>query len=187
MGRPPESRPILSFFPAAFQTLFCQPLRYPPSFSPRRRRPLCAFTASNMASIPNGSSSPAGPAGPSTAGDQAPEPKKLILCFDGTGNEFSGSNADTNVVKLLHKLDRNDPNQYHYYQSECGTAVSCMAIRCSHHFTSWHRDVRCQRRVHQQVMVRGDEKLRLQNSRPNGWHDVRCPRHGWLPIPNALL
>ncbi|GKU13910.1 unnamed protein product, partial [Fusarium langsethiae] len=28
------------------------------------------------------------------------EPKKLILCFDGTGNTFSGSNADTNVVKI---------------------------------------------------------------------------------------
>lgn len=46
------------------------------------------------------------------------EPKKLILCFDGTGNEFTGSNADTNVVKLLNKLDRNAPGQFHYYQSE---------------------------------------------------------------------
>lgn len=44
--------------------------------------------------------------------------KKLVLCFDGTGNEFSGSNADTNVVKMLKKLDRNAPNQYHYYQSK---------------------------------------------------------------------
>lgn len=46
------------------------------------------------------------------------EPRKLVLCFDGTGNTFSGSNADTNVVKILSKLDRNDPNQFHYYQSE---------------------------------------------------------------------
>ncbi|KPM35161.1 hypothetical protein AK830_g11416 [Neonectria ditissima] len=52
---------------------------------------------------------------------QAPEPKKLVLCFDGTGNTFSGSNADTNVVKLLNKLDRNNPNQYHYYQTGIGT------------------------------------------------------------------
>jgi uncharacterized protein (DUF2235 family) len=44
--------------------------------------------------------------------------KKIILCFDGTGNTFTGSNADTNVVKLLRKLDRNHPNQYHYYQSQ---------------------------------------------------------------------
>lgn len=46
------------------------------------------------------------------------EPKKLILCFDGTGNTFSGSNADTNVVKILRKLDRNHPSQFHYYQSK---------------------------------------------------------------------
>jgi uncharacterized protein (DUF2235 family) len=45
------------------------------------------------------------------------EPNKLILCFDGTGNQFSGSSADTNVVKILNKLDRHHPKQYHYYQS----------------------------------------------------------------------
>ncbi|XXH00293.1 hypothetical protein Hte_006635 [Hypoxylon texense] len=51
----------------------------------------------------------------------AQEPKKLVLCFDGTGNSFTGSNADTNVVKLLNKLDRNDPHQFHYYQTGIGT------------------------------------------------------------------
>ena len=50
--------------------------------------------------------------------DQAREPNKLVLCFDGTGNTFSGSNADTNVVKILNKLDRHDPHQFHYYQSK---------------------------------------------------------------------
>ncbi|PHH81807.1 hypothetical protein CDD82_7792 [Ophiocordyceps australis] len=49
------------------------------------------------------------------------EIKKLVLCFDGTGNTFSGSNADTNVVKILNKLDRNYPNQHHYYQTGIGT------------------------------------------------------------------
>ncbi|KAF4123829.1 Uncharacterized alpha/beta hydrolase domain (DUF2235) [Geosmithia morbida] len=49
------------------------------------------------------------------------EPKKLILCFDGTGNEFTGSDADTNVVKILNKLDRQNPKQYHYYQAGVGT------------------------------------------------------------------
>ncbi|TGJ82174.1 hypothetical protein E0Z10_g6591 [Xylaria hypoxylon] len=49
------------------------------------------------------------------------EPKKLVLCFDGTGNTFSGSNADTNVVKLLNKLDRHAPHQFHYYQTGIGT------------------------------------------------------------------
>ncbi|KAK4185631.1 hypothetical protein QBC35DRAFT_503211 [Podospora australis] len=49
------------------------------------------------------------------------KPKKLILCFDGTGNEFTGSNADTNVIKLFSKLDRADPDQFHYYQTGIGT------------------------------------------------------------------
>ena len=53
-------------------------------------------------------------------------PRKLVLCFDGTGNEFSGSNADTNVVKLLKKLDRNCPDQYHYYQSKSLLSVSIL-------------------------------------------------------------
>ncbi|KAK5988422.1 hypothetical protein PT974_12576 [Cladobotryum mycophilum] len=57
----------------------------------------------------------------STLTTNSPEPKKLVLCFDGTGNEFSGSNADTNVVKLLSKLDRNHPDQFHYYQTGIGT------------------------------------------------------------------
>ncbi|KAF5988630.1 short chain dehydrogenase reductase family [Fusarium bulbicola] len=46
---------------------------------------------------------------------------KLILCFDGTGNTFSGTNADTNVVKILRKLDRNHKKQFHYYQTGIGT------------------------------------------------------------------
>ncbi|KAI1820640.1 hypothetical protein F4861DRAFT_50372 [Xylaria intraflava] len=49
------------------------------------------------------------------------EHKKLVLCFDGTGNSFSGSSADTNVVKILNKLDRHAPRQFHYYQTGIGT------------------------------------------------------------------
>lgn len=55
-------------------------------------------------------------------------PRKLVLCFDGTGNTFTGSNSDTNVVKILSKLDRNDPDQYHYYQSELVSA-RCQLFR----------------------------------------------------------
>lgn len=52
--------------------------------------------------------------------DPAPSqpPRQLVLCFDGTGNEFAGNTSDTNIVKLYDKLDRKHPNQYHYYQSE---------------------------------------------------------------------
>lgn len=74
-------------------------------------------TVANMPSFQNPSSGSNGVSA-SRAPAQAQNPKKLILCFDGTGNTFSGSNADTNVVKILSQLDRNDPDQYHYYQSE---------------------------------------------------------------------
>ncbi|EQB53336.1 hypothetical protein CGLO_06941 [Colletotrichum gloeosporioides Cg-14] len=49
------------------------------------------------------------------------EPRNLVLFFDGTGNEFTGSDKDTNVVKLLNMMDRNACNQYHYYQTGIGT------------------------------------------------------------------
>ncbi|KAI8279052.1 hypothetical protein K4K60_005836 [Colletotrichum sp. SAR11_57] len=56
-------------------------------------------------------------------GEQKPErePRNLVLFFDGTGNEFTGSDKDTNVVKLLNMMDRNACNQYHYYQTGIGT------------------------------------------------------------------
>ncbi|KAF2500893.1 hypothetical protein BU16DRAFT_523615 [Lophium mytilinum] len=50
-----------------------------------------------------------------------PVPRKLVLCFDGTGNVFEGNTSDTNIVKLYDKFDRKDPMQYHYYQTGIGT------------------------------------------------------------------
>ncbi|RCI08985.1 hypothetical protein L249_5017 [Ophiocordyceps polyrhachis-furcata BCC 54312] len=50
-----------------------------------------------------------------------PQPKKLVLFFDGTGNSFSGSTADTNVIKMMNKLARSDRHQLHYYQTGIGT------------------------------------------------------------------
>ena len=59
-------------------------------------------------------------------------PKRLVLCFDGTGvntyccttdhadshsgNKFLGNESDTNIVKIYQMLDRKSPDQYHYYQ-----------------------------------------------------------------------
>ncbi|KAL1792987.1 hypothetical protein ACET3X_009494 [Alternaria dauci] len=48
-------------------------------------------------------------------------PRKLVLCFDGTGNVFNGNTSDTNIVKLYDKFDRKEPTQYHYYQTGIGT------------------------------------------------------------------
>lgn len=52
-----------------------------------------------------------------TAEPQQQKPRsKLLVCFDGTGNQYSGNTSDTNVVKLYQKFDRDAPHQYHYYQ-----------------------------------------------------------------------
>jgi len=52
-----------------------------------------------------------------------PPHKSLILCFDGTGNKFSGTAADSNILKIYSMLDKEDPNVYRYYQPGIGTYV----------------------------------------------------------------
>lgn len=43
-------------------------------------------------------------------------PRKLVLCFDGTGNKFHGDESDSNILKIFRMLDRSVEGQYHYYQ-----------------------------------------------------------------------
>ncbi|KAG5951060.1 hypothetical protein E4U53_003853 [Claviceps sorghi] len=50
-------------------------------------------------------------------------PRKLILCFDGTGNKFHGNESDSNILKIFRMLDRSAGDQYHYYQPGIGTYV----------------------------------------------------------------
>ena len=52
-------------------------------------------------------------------------PNRLILCFDGTGNQFIGNTSDTNIVKLYNKFDRSSPHQLHYYQRESQYTNGC--------------------------------------------------------------
>lgn len=54
--------------------------------------------------------------------------KTLVLCFDGTGNKFSGTPADSNIVKIYSLLDREDPLQCHYYQPGIGTYVETSSL-----------------------------------------------------------
>ncbi|KAF2266365.1 hypothetical protein CC78DRAFT_513858 [Lojkania enalia] len=54
--------------------------------------------------------------------------KKFILCFDGTGNKFSGTDADSNILKIYRMLDRNDDDQFHYYQPGIGTYVTTKSL-----------------------------------------------------------
>jgi uncharacterized protein (DUF2235 family) len=46
-------------------------------------------------------------------------PKNLVLCFDGTNNQFGPE--DTNVVRLARVLDRNPATQRFYYDPGVGT------------------------------------------------------------------
>lgn len=46
------------------------------------------------------------------------KPRKLVLCFDGTGNKFHGNDSDSNILKIFRMLDREAEDQYHYYQRE---------------------------------------------------------------------
>ncbi|CAI6095005.1 unnamed protein product [Clonostachys chloroleuca] len=50
-------------------------------------------------------------------------PRKLVLCFDGTGNKFHGDDSDSNILKIFRMLDRTAGDQYHYYQPGIGTYV----------------------------------------------------------------
>lgn len=53
--------------------------------------------------------------------------RKLVLCFDGTGNKFHGDDSDSNILKIFRMLDRTADDQYHYYQRknpETGRAQS---------------------------------------------------------------
>lgn len=42
--------------------------------------------------------------------------RRLVLCFDGTGNKFQANESDTNIVKIYQMLQKNESGQYHYYQ-----------------------------------------------------------------------
>ncbi|KLJ06108.1 hypothetical protein EMPG_10445 [Blastomyces silverae] len=55
-------------------------------------------------------------------------PKSFVLCFDGTGNKFTGDESDSNVLKIFRMLDRNQGQQFHYYQPGIGTYVTSTKV-----------------------------------------------------------
>ncbi|PHH51290.1 Uncharacterized protein YEL023C [Ceratocystis fimbriata CBS 114723] len=61
--------------------------------------------------------------GPHNVPQQIHVPRKLVLCFDGTGNKFHGDDSDSNILKLFRMLDRTAHDQFHYYQPGIGTYV----------------------------------------------------------------
>jgi uncharacterized protein (DUF2235 family) len=80
---------------------------------PRRRRPSLQLEATDQK-----------PQGIPYDGQSQQHRKKFILCFDGTGNKFSGTDSDSNILKIYRMLDRNDSSQFHYYQPGIGTYVT---------------------------------------------------------------
>ncbi|KAK0248438.1 hypothetical protein B0A54_15971 [Friedmanniomyces endolithicus] len=61
-------------------------------------------------------------------GPPLPGQRSLVLCFDGTGNKFQGTAADSNIVKIYSLLDRQDANQFHYYQPGIGTYIESRSL-----------------------------------------------------------
>ena len=39
------------------------------------------------------------------------KPRKIVLCFDGTGNKFHGDDSDSNILKIFRMLDRTASEQ----------------------------------------------------------------------------
>ena len=58
----------------------------------------------------------------------AEQPKNLVLCFDGTGNYFTGTAEDTNILKIYRMLDKSDVTQVRYYQPGIGTYVTTTSM-----------------------------------------------------------
>lgn len=67
--------------------------------------------------------------------------RKFVLCFDGTGNKFQGTDSDSNILKIFRMLDRRDGSQFHYYQPGIGTYVTTGSLSHTSHwqrFKSWY-------------------------------------------------
>ncbi|KAH6949016.1 hypothetical protein DER45DRAFT_588642 [Fusarium avenaceum] len=87
-------------------------------------------------------SRPATPAMGPVIADPDRKPRKLVLCFDGTGNKFHGDDSDSNILKIFRMLDRQASDQYHYYQPGIGTYVISGSLTHSGvraRFRSWYQ------------------------------------------------
>ncbi|KAH0543286.1 hypothetical protein FGG08_002349 [Glutinoglossum americanum] len=58
-----------------------------------------------------------------TTRSDGPRQKKLILCFDGTGNKFKGNSGDSNILKIFRMLDRTNGDQ-----SGIGTYITSSSL-----------------------------------------------------------
>ena len=83
-------------------------------------------------------------AGNQVFGPEKPR-KSFVLCFDGTGNKFNNTPADSNILKIFRMLDAGDPNYHVYYQPGIGTYVQSQSYSHTSFFTktySWVQKTR---------------------------------------------
>lgn len=64
-----------------------------------------------------------------SASSAPPLGRNLIICCDGTNNEFGAEN--TNVVRLIQALDRNSQKQRIFYDPGVGTLPNPGALTAS--------------------------------------------------------
>lgn len=112
--------------------------------------------------------------------------RKFILCFDGTGNRFSGTDSDSNILKIYRMLDRSDGSQFHYYQPGIGTYVTTTSL--SHtsriaRFKSWYakaKDSAVGTSFGEHVM--GGYKVRAESS-----SIVKIPSESYVHLGSRIL
>jgi hypothetical protein len=112
----------------------------------------------------------------------------FILCFDGTNNKFSGTDADSNILKIYRMLDRNEDDQFHYYQPGIGTYVvvdnatksSSRASRRAR-LKSWYMKAKDSAIGEPSRYTTPCCQLTVTR------HIVRCTCHGRLQVSNAVL
>ncbi|KAG7132543.1 hypothetical protein HYQ45_009116 [Verticillium longisporum] len=72
--------------------------------------------AGTQAKSSNVAMDPMNPTNASQNADNWHRTRKLVLCFDGTGNKFHGDESDSNILKIFRMLDSSSDDQYQYYQ-----------------------------------------------------------------------
>ncbi|KAI8623173.1 hypothetical protein F5Y19DRAFT_459518 [Xylariaceae sp. FL1651] len=91
--------------------------------APRGRRASSRGSTTASQDSPNAAHGPVTSAAMIPALEHHQSPRKLVLCFDGTGNKFRGDDSDSNILKIFRCLDREAGDQYHYYQPGIGTYI----------------------------------------------------------------
>ena len=124
-----------------------------------------------------------------TSTSTTPGPRRIILCFDGTGNSFQGNESDTNIVKIYQMLDRHKEGQFHYYQRELFLVYLVQIHMQLSGFGSGYRYL-CQgsrEQCNSLESLAQDQVNLYHNAGSDGWLLIPAAPPGRLPLYHALL